>query len=250
LGQVTPEGNCLVKAGYESPTEYLQYMQNFQESVELTEEAAKVAIQYEKNPYNLKKILSMSSFMQKKEMSWIFHRLNKVVGANGQPQRMSEGILNFTSQVVPDAAGVVTETNLLATLRTVYQYGDEVVLFAGAGALDAIWKYVKANSQFHVTEATNEYGFRITRLTHQTGSLMLMPPHPLLTRHPNYTYLAFGVNFDYVEYKYLTDVEFRDNQQQPGCLQRSGQWYCVGAPIWRNRDAHFVINNLQSITVP
>jgi hypothetical protein len=137
----------------------------------------------------------------------------------------------------------------MAGLELPYRYGSELVVFGGSGAMVALWKYVKTNTQFRVVDAGSlEYGFRVTRLVHQLGSLLIMPPHPMLTRDPARRFDLFGVNFDYVGAKHLFDQSFLDNQQTPGCLVHSGQWRSTWAPEWRNPDSRFFIKDLQSIT--
>jgi hypothetical protein len=111
-------------------------------------------------------------------------RFEDVDGVNGEPRRMTGGIISYidTNNVVDQAGVDMDMEDLEDTLLEAFRFGaQEKVGFCGNRALLAIQRIARNNASLEITPTTKEYGMDIRRVFSPYGTLVLKT-HPLFNQ--------------------------------------------------------------------
>lgn len=122
------------------------------------------------------------------------------------------------------------ENSILDALFPVFDFdsagaGDERIVLAGNGALNALNKIANASSSSRINfdGVIDLFGMKLQRWITPQGVFGIRT-HPLLNTHGRYTNSMFVINPMGLRYRFLRDTTFMDNIQANDEDSRKGQW--------------------------
>jgi len=123
-----------------------------------------------------------------------------------------------------------TENTILDALYRVFDFdsagaGDERIVFAGNGALNALNKTANASSSSRINfnGVLDLFGMKLQRWVTPQGTFAIRT-HPLMNTHARYTNSMFVINPQGLRYRYLRDTKFMDNTQANDEDSKKGLW--------------------------
>lgn len=197
------EGTAAPEAVSRNPIKYLNYVQIFKDSYEITGTVESTRFRTG-NPWSNDKKRKMFDHSRAIEWSFLFGRKSEVVGQNGKMLRTTDGLLPQipASRKKIFAAGTstgrLTFDNFLLGVYRSFEHsspaGDERIMFCGNVALNALNKMVNRNpaggTAANVSSVTwggpvKQYGMNLREMILPQGRLLIRS-HPLLNRHGRY----------------------------------------------------------------
>lgn len=237
IGNAYAEGTTSPSSSTRNPTKLYNYTQIFKTTYELTN-TAKETNTRTGDPKNNDKKRKMFDHSVAMEMAFLFGKRYEATGSNGKPIRYTGGLLNFLatygSSGVDAATAMVGATGMNLLLDTLYQVfdynsasgaGDERIIFAGNGALNAINKAAKASGDVTFNEVVKVYGMNFTKFVTPQGTFYVKS-HPLMNVNTRFTNSAFVIDPTAIKYRPLRnrDTKFQDNIQANDADSNKGQW--------------------------
>lgn len=237
IGNAFSEGTTAPSSSTRNPTKLYNYTQIFKTTYELTN-TAKETNTRTGDPKNNDKKRKMFDHSVAMEMAFLFGKRYETTGSNGKPLRYSGGLLNFLSTYgsgsIDAATAMVGATGmnlLLDSLYDVFNYngasgaGDERIVFAGNGALNAINKAAKASGDVNFDEVVKVYGMNFTKFVTPQGTFYFKS-HPLMNVNSRFTNSLFVIDPTAIKYRPLRnrDTKFMDNIQANDADSNKGQW--------------------------
>lgn len=229
IGNRYAEGTDSPDASTRNPTKIYNYCQIFKTAFELTETAKKTYARTGDLLKNDKK-RKMFDHAVGMEMAFLFGKKNETTGSNGKPMRTTGGLRQFISTNTTVFATTPTVNTMLDALYPVFDYagsgsGNERIVFAGNGALNALNKMIAAQSGVEVKYdgVIKVYGMSLMQFVTPQGTFYFKS-HPLLNTHPRYTNSMFVLNPAAMKYRYLRDTKAMDNIQANDSDTQKGQW--------------------------
>lgn len=223
LGSVNPEGSSFPDSIVHVPAEYYNFTQIFINALSITRTAHQTSTTTSTDgdyAQNFKDMLEEHA--RDLEMSFLYSRLSKSVGVNGEPQRTMQGLIPFIKQ-----EGYYTdfryETDPLLRGRTwqegwfawlsiiasrVFEYGSQDrMVFMGNRAFLALNQAVMnySGSNFTWTSTTTSFGMKVVEFVTPFGTWYIKQ-HPLLSRDPVDAYTMIVFDIKDLEYRYLQDT--------------------------------------------
>lgn len=238
IGSVFPEGSNSPSASTRNPTKLHNYAQIWKTSYELTNTTKKTKFRTG-DPLKNDKTRKMFDHSVSLELSAIFGVRNETTGSNGKPERSMGGLLYMLQQYnatngFKRYTSAVTYSNLLDDIYKVFDYnvrgggsGNERLVLCGNGALNEMNKLLTASGQVNFKEVVKVYGMDLTKIVLPQGTLYLKT-HPLMNRHPEFTYSAFIINPPGLTWRPLRETKSQDNIQAPDADTHKGQWLTEG----------------------
>jgi hypothetical protein len=163
------------------------------------------------------------------EMAFLWGKRTETTGgADSTPLRYMNGLRPFIpSTRVTVFATTPTTTTWLNAVYKVFDYdtgaGDQRIVFAGNGALNALNQILTAAGTVNFGEVVKLYGMNLVRYVLPQGELYIKS-HPLMNRHSVYTNSMFIIDPTSLVYRPLRDTKFKDNIQAPDEDRIKGQW--------------------------
>ena len=238
IGNAYAEGTTSPTATTRNPTKLTNYCQIFKTAYELTNTAKETNLRTGDAKQNDKK-RRMFDHSVALEMAFLFGKAKgDATGANGKPLRYTGGLLNFlvtgATGRVDAATAMVGSTGINTLLDTIYPIfdyntasgaGDERIVFAGNGALNAINKACKAAGDVNFGEVVKVYGMNLTKLVTPQGTLYFKS-HPLMNVNTRFTNSMFIIDPTAIKYRPLRnrDTKFMDNIQANDADTNKGMW--------------------------
>jgi hypothetical protein len=224
------EGTGVPRPTTRNPIKFLNFIQIFKDTYELTGTADKTVTRTNNN-YSEDKKRKMFKHSQDIEWSILLGRPAETTGDNGKPKRFMGGIRNFIppgNQTVFTAP--VTPSSFLDAIAPVFDFdtgaGDTRIVFAGNQALIELSKVFVNEVMFNVNNVVKVYGMDFQEFIMPNGRVLLKS-HPLLSRHGLYKKSAFVVDFDGLSYVTMSgrpDGRARDDVQTEDEDVRRGFW--------------------------
>ena len=194
IGNVNPEGGPIPDAIAYDPTKLYNKTQIFRNPLEITRTARKTKLRTE-DAYKEAKREALELHSIEMEKAFLFGVMSEFIGANGQPERTTAGLIPTIKQYAPaNVSNFTTDTDFagdewLASgeewldliLEQIFRYGSmEKMAFAGSGVILAINKLVKANGQINLTPETTDYGLKVVNWITPFGNVYIKT-HPLFS---------------------------------------------------------------------
>lgn len=236
LGSAYAEGTGVPRATFRNPFEGGNYTQIFKDTYELTGTADASVPQMSGQVWSTDKRRKMFKHSVDLEMSILWGRKHKTTGENGKPKRFMGGLRSFipasrTTVFTPP----VTWATLTAAMTGVFDYdtgaGNQRIIMAGNGALAELQKIIAADTGIRrdLTPNMKAYGMAFTQILTPFGDFFVKT-HPLLNRHPIYTYSMWVLDFSAIKWcplkgrdtKTYDDVQTRDEDVRRGYVQTEG----------------------------
>ncbi len=220
-GNINPEGGEMPDAIAMDPVKHLNYTQIFRTPLSITRTARLTRLRTGDDYQKAKReALEMHSIEMELAYWWGIPTEN--IGANGKPERTTQGVINF---IRTDAPANVDDYRLNATysgltwaqggetwfkfyLEQIFRFGAaEKLAFVGSGALLGIDALAMAGGQINLTPGQKTYGMQIREWITPFGSLM-MKTHPLFSFDATTRNMMVIIEPKELEYKFITDTTF------------------------------------------
>jgi hypothetical protein len=236
IGSAYAEGTGVPRAVSRNPIKFLNYIQIFKDTYELTGTADKTKTRTNNN-YSEDKKRKMFKHSEDIELSIMFGRKAETVGENGKPKRFMGGLREFIPAAnVTVFTGPVTPASLLDALAPAFNFttsgsGTDRVLFAGNQALIELSKAFSNEVVYNVNNVVKVYGMDFQEFLLPNGRV-LMKSHPLLSIHGLYKKAAFLVDFASLKWVTMTgrpDGTAKDDVQADDEDVRRGFWQTDGS---------------------
>ena len=200
-----------------------RYSQIFKTSFSNTRTALKTYLRTG-DPYTQGRIRGLRDHSMEMEKAFLFGQRSSTTGSNGQPQRTTQGIVNFVSTNSIDFAGVVTEPNFDAKMEQVFRFGsDEKLALAGGIALNVLNQLAKNKNTLNAVPGDETYGYKLKRYETPFGDLLLYK-HPLMAVNATLSSQMIVIDMTRIRYRYITETVLQENVQNPGDDQRIDQF--------------------------
>lgn len=256
IGSVFPEGSNSPNSSTRNPTKLFNYAQIWKTSYEHTETAKRTKFRTG-DPVKNDKIRRMFDHSVSLELSTLFGVRSETTGSNGQPERSMGGLLYMLQQYHGTGGfkrytGPVTYNTFLDDVYKVFDYsirgagsGNERLVLCGNGALNEMNKFLTASGQVQFSEVVKVYGMDLTKIVLPQGTLYLKT-HPLMNRHPVFTYSAFIINPPGLMWRALRETKSQDNIQAPDADSQKGQWLTEGLVEFNHLQTFKYLGNISS----
>ena len=220
VGNVHPEGDDVPTARSYAPTKVTNYAQIFRTSLSLTRTAKKTRLRWDNTgPYREAKREALSLHSIEMEKSFIWGNPVEGAGANGQPERMTGGVLSFLTTNIGGAftvGGLLDEDALDTLMENTFRYGsNEKLVLCGSTFIKAITTLGKRNGTLNMVPQDKIYGMKVVDYISAFGTLYLKN-HPLFSQHPVWRQNALVLDVGNLKYRYVDDTMFVKNRQNPG----------------------------------
>ena len=229
IGNRFAEGTTSPTASTRNPSKIYNYCQIFKTAYELTNTAKKTNTRTG-DPLKNDKKRKMFDHAVAMELAWFFGSRSEVTGANGKPMRTTGGLRQFITTNKTVFATTPTVNTFLDAIYPVFDYagsgaGNERIIFAGNGALNALNKIIGSTNNVKVNYdgVIKQYGMALQQFVTPQG-IFYIKTHPLLNTHPRYNNSMFVLNPAAMKYRHLRDTAAQDNIQAPDADTQKGQW--------------------------
>tara|TARA_Y100000593_G_scaffold4160_1_gene8227 strand:- start:255 stop:1544 length:1290 start_codon:yes stop_codon:yes gene_type:complete len=231
IGTVNSEGAGSPSAITYDPTKFFNYTQIFRTPLEISRTAKATRLRTGDAYKELKReALELHSIEMEKAFLWGIKSEN--TGANGLPERTTDGLINFiNTNASSNVLDYTNDTDLAAnsdfasggaawvdhgeqfldtTLEKIFRHGSqEKLAFCGSGALLGIQRLAKATGNIQLSPQSEAYGIKVVEWITPFGVITLKT-HPLLSYEAGTRNQMIIVEPDKLKYRYITDTTFSD----------------------------------------
>lgn len=226
IGNIFAEGTLSPGVATRNPTKLKNYCQIFKTAYELTR-TAKGTKTRTGDPLKNDKKRKMFDHSVALELAFMFGVPYETVGSNNKPMRFTAGLRYFITSHVTVFNTTITESAFIDAVSPVFDYdstaGDERLVLCGNGFLMSLNKLAKAGMQVRTDSVVRTYGMELSRWIIPQGRFYFRT-HPLMSRHPRYTYSAFIIDPSNIKYRPFMDTTPQDQIQAPDADTHKGQW--------------------------
>ncbi|MFA5380299.1 MAG: DUF5309 family protein [Dehalococcoidia bacterium] len=223
IGNVNEEGAAMPSAIAYDPVKLYNYTQIFRTPLSITRTARKTKLRTG-DQYKEAKREALELHSIEMERAFLFGQMLETTGADGKPERTTQGILNCLRANVPanvddfmlntaydgkawldDGGG---EDWLDAYLEVCFRYGSgDKLALCGSGALLGLNKLAKAGSHFTLTPTTKSYGINVVDWVTPFGTISLKT-HPLFSMETSLQKSMLILEPSNLRYRYIDDTSF------------------------------------------
>lgn len=223
IGNINEEGAAMPSAIAYDPVKLYNYTQIFRTPLSITRTARKTKLRTG-DQYKEAKREALELHSIEMERAFLFGQMLETTGADGKPERTTQGILNCLRANVPanvddfalnstyagkdwldDGGG---EAWLDAYLELVFRYGsNDKLALCGSSALLGINKLAKAGAHFNLTPTTKSYGISVVEWVTPFGTINLKT-HPLFSMEPTLQSSMLILEPANLRYRYIDDTSF------------------------------------------
>ena len=221
IGNINPEGGEMPDAIARDPVQVYNYTQIFRSPLSMTRTALKTRL---RTPNNYQKSKSEALEMQSWEMelAFLWGIKSQNMGDNGQPERTTQGVINFIRQYAPTNVDDYTlnttyagqnwtvggETWLKIMLERIFRFGAEDKLcLCGTGFFLGIDALAMTSGQINLAPAQKIYGMMIREWITPFGSIH-MKTHPLFSFDVTTRNMGIILEPKELGYRYVDDTAF------------------------------------------
>ena len=223
IGNINEEGATMPTGISYDPTKFYNLTQIFRTPLSITRTARETKYR-PGDKYKEMKREALELHSIEMEKAFLFGTKTELTGANGKPERTTEGIITFlrnnNSSLVNDYTLNTSfagkewledgggEDWLDAYLKDIFLYGrQEKLALCGNGALLGINKLAKAGGHYTLTAQTKSYGLKVIEWVTPFGTIYLKT-HPLFNIESTLQYSMLIMEPENLRYRYITDTSF------------------------------------------
>ena len=234
-GNINPEGGAMPESVAYDPVKFSNFIQTFRTSLSITRIARRTRLRTEDAYKEAKReSLELHSIEIEKAMFWGIPTEN--IGANGKPERTTQGLIPFIRQHVPGNVSNYTtdpayagmdwltggETWFDTMLELVFRFGSmEKMAFVGSGALLGINKLAKSSGQIFLKSMDMSYGLKVVEWITPFGTLYLKT-HPLFSFDTATRNAMVIFEPKELKYRYIDDTHFVEDDGKHGASRVDG----------------------------
>ncbi|MHB1098730.1 MAG: SU10 major capsid protein [Burkholderiales bacterium] len=229
IGNRFAEGTASPEASSRNPTKIYNYCQIFKTAYEMTNTARKTRTRTG-DPLKNDKKRKMFDHAVAMELAWFYGTRSETTGSNGKPMRTTGGLRSYITTNKTVFSTTPTVNTFLDAIYPVFDYagsgaGNERIIFAGNGALNALNKIIGSNANVKVNYdgVIKQYGMALQQFVTPQG-IFYIKTHPLLNTHPRYKDSMFVLNPAAMKYRHFRDTAAQDNIQANDEDTHKGQW--------------------------
>jgi hypothetical protein len=223
IGNAYAEGAGYAQSVQYQPSAPFNFTQIFKTSFSNTRTALKTYLRTG-DAYTQGRIRGLQQHSIEMEKGFLFGQRNSTTGANGMPQRTTQGAINFIVTNNVNFNGTVTEPNFDAIMEQIFRYGSDEKLALGGGiALNVLNQMAKNKNTLNSVPGDETYGYKLKRYESPFGDLLLYK-HPLMATNATLASQLIVLDMTRVRYRYITETVLQENVQNPGDDQRIDQF--------------------------
>ena len=235
IGNINPEGGPMPDTIAYDPVKYFNYIQTFRTPLSITRIARRTRLRTEDAYKEAKReSLELHSIEMEKAFFWGIPTEN--IGANGKPERTTQGLINHIRQNVPaNVDNYAVNPNfagrswlsggeewLDSFLEQIFRYGSmEKMVFAGSGALLGINRLAKSSGQIFLKGMDTAYGLKVTEWMTPFGSVYIKT-HPLFSFDITTRNCMVITEPKELRYRFIDDTHFVDDDGKHGISRLDG----------------------------
>ncbi len=221
IGNINAEGAEMPNAVALNPVKHNNYTQIFRTPLSITRTARRTRLRTG-DDYQKAKREALETHSIEMELAYLWGIPTENVGANGKPERTTQGVISFIRVNAPGNVDDYTlnatysgqtwaaggETWFKAMLELIFRFGAaEKLAFVGSGALLGIDALAMAGGQIQLTPGQKTYGMQIREWITPFGSIM-MKTHPLFSFDATTRNMMVIIEPKELEYKFIDDTTF------------------------------------------
>ena len=224
VGNINSEGASMPDVLAYDPVKWYNYTQIFRTPLSITRTAKKTRLRTG-DAYKEKKREALELHSIEMEKAFLYGIRTENTGANGQPERTTQGLIAATKAGGTNA-NYVTDTDysgdtwlasgeewLDETLEQIFRYGEgEKMAFVGSGTVLAINRLAKATGQLNLQPATMAYGLKVWEWITPFGSIF-MKTHPLFSYEASTRNSMLIFEPKNLKYRFIDDTKFTDQSR-------------------------------------
>ena len=223
IGNINEEGAAMPSAIAYDPVKLYNYTQIFRTPLSITRTARKTRLRTG-DQYKEAKREALEMHSLEMEKAFLFGQMLETTGADGKPERTTQGILPCLRANVPanvdsfalnssysgkawmdDGGG---ESWLDAYLELVFRYGSgEKLALCGSGAILGLNRLARAGAHFTLTPQTKSYGIKVTEWVTPFGIINLKLA-PLFSQESSLQKSMLILEPQNLRYRYIDDTSF------------------------------------------
>lgn len=237
-GSAYEQGSDVPSAVSYDPTEHKNYVQTFRESLALTRIGMRTRYRTG-DAYEQAKLDALEQISIKMEKAFLWGQQN-VATINGQLIYTMKGLTRFIStNVFTPAGGNITEDLMDTYMEDAFKYGSgDKLALVGGKFLNALNSLLKGKVTINVVPGNEVYGMRVREYITAVGGVLYIKLHPLMNIHPEYTKDAIIVDTSFIRYRYIDDLRFIQNRQDPGKDARIDEFLADASLEIQHEKAH------------
>lgn len=251
IGSAFAEGSSAAASVSTNPVKQYNLAQIFKTSYAVTKTDA-LTTHRTGDPLKNERKRKMFQHAVNMEMAYIFGLKHESIAANGQPLRLTGGIISQLATNVKQYNNTTRKfqaDTFMADVSRVFDYdaggaGSERLVLIGNGALRQLQLACEAkpNSQITFAGGIQTYGMDFQKVVTPQGTFYFKT-HPLFNTHPVHTYSMLVLNPKGLLDRYLRKTTFEDNIQLPGDDFHKGQWLTESGPEVHFEGSHAYLSN-------
>ncbi len=232
IGNRFAEGSNAPSVSQRNPDKFYNYCQIFKTAYELTNTAKATNTRTGDSLKNDKK-RKMFDHSVSMELAFLWGQRSEITDSlNGKPKRTTAGLRSMITTNAKVFSSAITANSFFDAVYPVFDFngegaGNERIILAGNGALNALNKAIAANSNVQVNYegVVKQYGMNLQSFVTPQG-VFYIKTHPLMNTHPVYNKSMFVINPAGLRYRYLSgrDTKPEENIQAPDADTCKGQW--------------------------
>lgn len=226
-GSINPEGGEMPNSVTYRPTKYTNNTQIFRTAVSITRTARKTTLRTY-DPYVEAKREQLELHMIDLERAFMWGVATEKTGANGKPERTTQGFIPFIRAAAPDnivdfcydgLASGGTWANLgydwlNEKLELLFRYGSsDKFILCGNEALLGLNKLAKSNSNIYIEPGLKLYGMDVRRWMTPFGTLTLKT-HPLYNTNTVMRKAMVIMELQNLRTRFITDTTFHPDTSE------------------------------------
>jgi hypothetical protein len=241
IGSGYAEGTGAPDAASRNPVKYYNLTQVFKDTYEVTGTAKETHFRTG-DPIKNEKERKMYDHSTRMEKAFLFGKRSETTGANGQPLRSTNGLINHLALAFAEGfttcfkvwSGSITADTFMDATYPVFDYntgggaGNERLVLGGNSALNALNKAIKADSatQMELGPSIKYFGMELAKYIMPQGTLYFKS-HPLMNIHPTFDKMLLILDMSAIKYRPMRnrDTRFQDNVQNNDVDGVKGLWW-------------------------
>jgi hypothetical protein len=248
IGSSHPEGAGAPSAIAYDPSVVTNYCQIFRNSLEQTNTARATHLRTGDQYKNAQRECLLLHQIEMEKAFLFGVGDGAQVGTNGQPQRMTRGMLfHITSNVKDWSAGVDIDS-FEDWCEDLFRYGsNEKLWLGGAKTINVMNKLARINGHMEMVSSDKTYGMDIQTWLTPFGRLNFKL-HPLFSENATFNKWAFIFDMPQLRYRFLKgrDTKFLANRQAPDYDEVKDEYLTEAGLEGRFQEAHGLCKNMSA----
>lgn len=248
VGTAFEEGTAKAAFSTRNPTKKTNFTQIFKTGMGITRTADETTLRTGDSMTNDQKRKTFDHSVEIEHALMWGNSFEDLTGT--KPKRTMGGLREFLITNTKIYTVATTENDLLDDFFKVFDFdsagaGDERIVFAGNGALNAINKIARASASTRINfqGTIDMFGMNVQKWVIPQGTFFVRS-HPLMNVHPKFTNSLFVINPMGIKWRPLTDTFLKKDTQTPGTDSKEQEWLTEGGLEVQHEETMAYIGNI------